>query len=612
MRTRPVGAFTINPNSPQAKGLVLWVPLIRQLMPIDLISGKAGTVNGSPFFSPDGSNPSWQFNGTTEYISFTTPVTAVPLSLTCWAYQRSSATRTAISIVNSADTTNYFSLEFQSTPLFRARTSDGTVSSATASGAPAALTWHHLAGVFAATNSRAAYLNGGGKGTQTSSRTPTGINTVRIAALGGSTLSEWINGNVMDLRIYNRALADEEVAAIAHPVWRWDLFQDYNRIWSFNVGLKTATMSGAMTPAGVLGKQPNKVFAGSNTPAGAIVKQPKKLLAAALTPSGVNIKLVAKVLAGTVTSSGATVKQPKKAIGGSLSLSGTLIKPLISKILSGTSTPQGSTLKTTLRILAGTVNSSGDLSKQPKKILAGILTSAGTLARQPFKVFSGSVNSAGSLLKNPSKIFTGGLTASGALTYFRTILINLSGSLTPSGALLKTPVKLFSGLVTSAGTILRSPSKILSGSLTPSGALVAAKGLVTIAIGGVMTMSGAVIKNVTKLYVGTVSPSGSLLKTVNKVLAGTVTISGTLSVLHTVIIILTGVVTASGTLVKNPKKLFSGSVTSGGAILKTVTKAFSGSVGSTGTVVTQKITATLSGLQVLFKNMGRSLFKRMR
>jgi len=72
-------------------------------------------------------------------------------------------------------------------------------------------TWHHAAYVFAANDSRAAYLDGAGKGTNATSATPTGIDLVRIGRVGSS----YYSGALAEVAIWDVALSDEQVATLA-------------------------------------------------------------------------------------------------------------------------------------------------------------------------------------------------------------------------------------------------------------------------------------------------------------------------------------------------------------------------------------------------------------
>jgi hypothetical protein len=96
-------------------------------------------------------------------------------------------------------------------------------------------TWQHACGVWLSTTSRSAYLNGGGKGTETGSRTATVASTdTTIGAFRRSTTTQFMAGQIAYPCVWNVALTDAEVASLAtgiHPsmvrpesiVALWDL-----------------------------------------------------------------------------------------------------------------------------------------------------------------------------------------------------------------------------------------------------------------------------------------------------------------------------------------------------------------------------------------------------
>ena len=73
--------------------------------------------------------------------------------------------------------------------------------------------WHHAAAVWTANNSRAAFLDGANKGTDTNSRTPSGMNRT-IVGLGGDANFD-LYGKVAHVGIWNVALSDGDIATLA-------------------------------------------------------------------------------------------------------------------------------------------------------------------------------------------------------------------------------------------------------------------------------------------------------------------------------------------------------------------------------------------------------------
>src|SRR3990167_2202236 len=75
-------------------------------------------------------------------------------------------------------------------------------------------TWHHACAVFSSASSRAVFIDGGSKGENGTSGTPTGFNETTIGnrSDGGNPLS----GAVAEAAIWNIALTDDEVLMLAN------------------------------------------------------------------------------------------------------------------------------------------------------------------------------------------------------------------------------------------------------------------------------------------------------------------------------------------------------------------------------------------------------------
>lgn len=128
----------------------------------------------------------------------------------------------AINIGNSADSNdNFFALRpagsVAGDPI-QASTLAGSLASATTTTGYTVGTWHHIAGVYAAVDDRSAYIDGGSKGTNTASRTPSGVNQLRIGSRTGTSPSGHLDGQIAECAIWNVALADAEIAVLATGV----------------------------------------------------------------------------------------------------------------------------------------------------------------------------------------------------------------------------------------------------------------------------------------------------------------------------------------------------------------------------------------------------------
>src|SRR5882672_10052726 len=161
------------------------------------------------------------------------------------------------------------------------------------------------------------------------------------------------------------------------------------------------------------------------------------------------------------------------------------------------------------------------------------------------------------------------------------LTLTVGGSVTPTGALIKQIGKPLSGAVTPSGAFLKSLARALSGAITPTGAL---------------------LKQANKPLSGTVTPAGAILKITQKPLTGSVTPSGALSTVKVILRSFVGAITPAGALVRNAAKTLSGVVTPAGAILKSASKALSGSISPVGSIA-KLIGKLFSGIVTLAGNV---------
>jgi hypothetical protein len=160
------------------------------------------------------------FNGSTQYlIGGSAPVSAVPLTMACWFIGNSTLTGALMSLGTNGGTARY-SLVAAGTaggdPIQAGTTnSGGTGANGTTSTGFTTGPWYHACGVFASTTSRSAYLNGAGKGTDTTSITASADRTLIGARINGGTVGAFYTGRVADAAIWNIDLTDAEVASLA-------------------------------------------------------------------------------------------------------------------------------------------------------------------------------------------------------------------------------------------------------------------------------------------------------------------------------------------------------------------------------------------------------------
>lgn len=148
-------------------------------------------------------------------------ITAAPLTIAAWVKIAATGSNQDIAgcyTSGSAGNRNRFCLQIASTANINAQAGDATATSAANSSTTITTgTWAHAAAVFTSDSSRAAFLNGGGKGTSTTAITPSGINRTSIAVGDGSAAINNMGAtdSVAEVGFWNAALDDAEIAALA-------------------------------------------------------------------------------------------------------------------------------------------------------------------------------------------------------------------------------------------------------------------------------------------------------------------------------------------------------------------------------------------------------------
>lgn len=152
------------------------------------------------------------------------PVTAVPVTLACWVYPSDTAGSGYVPMTLTTGTTSRFQLLMNGgvagdPVLAQAINTSGTIGQATTTVGFAATTWQHVCGVFAASNSRAIYLDGANKQTNTTSVTVATPDRVTLGTRYSSgARGLYFNGSIAEAAIWNVALSDSDVAILAMGV----------------------------------------------------------------------------------------------------------------------------------------------------------------------------------------------------------------------------------------------------------------------------------------------------------------------------------------------------------------------------------------------------------
>lgn len=150
-------------------------------------------------------------------------LTAEPITLACWFNSNdTTVNQTLVSIGTSGATPGFFRLaamggvtgdpvraqkQQESTPVTnQADTSVGYSSN----------TWHHAAAVFASTESRTVYIDGGNSNNNTSLVESANPNRTDVGVLQGSTgLTQYMSGRIAEVGIWNAALSASEIKSLS-------------------------------------------------------------------------------------------------------------------------------------------------------------------------------------------------------------------------------------------------------------------------------------------------------------------------------------------------------------------------------------------------------------
>lgn len=160
------------------------------------------------------------FDGSSSYFKVgSAVVSGYPFTMAAWVRSNSiTVNQTVISISDDTVGTQQHGLELAGTVAgdpVRAFSVAGTAQRATTTTGFSASTWHHAAGVFTSATDRAAFIDGGSKGTNATSRAPSGLNATDLGRNGDSTPDGFFDGSIAEAAVWNVALTDAEIAILA-------------------------------------------------------------------------------------------------------------------------------------------------------------------------------------------------------------------------------------------------------------------------------------------------------------------------------------------------------------------------------------------------------------
>lgn len=146
-------------------------------------------------------------------------VVATPLTLAAWFYSDdATANQTLISLGDTATNNNYFRLAIAGAvagdPVRAQAEYAAGPSQADSTTGYSANTWHHACAVFASDLSKAAYIDGGSKGTNATLAAPSSIDATAIGRLEKATPAQYMSGRIAYPAIWAAALTDAEVSVL--------------------------------------------------------------------------------------------------------------------------------------------------------------------------------------------------------------------------------------------------------------------------------------------------------------------------------------------------------------------------------------------------------------
>lgn len=163
----------------------------------------------------------YDFDTTNRYQGNSTPVTAYPFTLAAW-FNADVLTggKTILCLGTSGGATAQQRIYASPTAVHAESEAAATTSTAASTAAPSLTTWHHACGVFESDTDRRAFLDGGNKGTDATSRGwATFINrTVIGQRLRNGNYGLGMDGRIAETAVWNISLTDDEVLALGRGI----------------------------------------------------------------------------------------------------------------------------------------------------------------------------------------------------------------------------------------------------------------------------------------------------------------------------------------------------------------------------------------------------------
>lgn len=240
---KPAWPFTLKSTSPQAGGLVLWYPMAPTTdTDVEDLSGNnrdAVQVNGASWVAGMNGGSSLDFDGTNDYVSLPSAASVASMtaaSVSFWYRPDATPASNAALYYESTTTSGYtrFGVYHTATGDLLAVMRDSDTGSSFTVTETAPFTpgvWSHIVlTVNATTDSMVLYRNGASRGTPNTTAkgaftSGTPADTIGMGAFTQPAGEAYINGQIDDFRIYNKALTQTDVDHLYNAATRYDLYQ---------------------------------------------------------------------------------------------------------------------------------------------------------------------------------------------------------------------------------------------------------------------------------------------------------------------------------------------------------------------------------------------------
>lgn len=156
-------------------------------------------------------------SGSDEFLEDDTAILlAPPFTVVGWAKAASLAgPATIFNLADLSGVADFWQLAINGSNIGRWRAKRGSGAGIATSALITLDVWQHHAGIEISNVSRSAFLNGANKGTDATDEPPVGIDRTSVGRTGDSTPSDYWDGDIGHVAVYNVELTDQEVATLA-------------------------------------------------------------------------------------------------------------------------------------------------------------------------------------------------------------------------------------------------------------------------------------------------------------------------------------------------------------------------------------------------------------